>query len=87
MTKKFGLQSLPAKFEVPAFGRIRIAPPSVDRLQDRLQDVGEDRADHEVDLVALDEGLDLAHRDVGLELVVLHDDLDLAPAELAAERA
>ena len=51
-----------------------------------LQDVGEDRADHEVDLVALDEGLGLVDRDVGLELVVLHEQLDLAPAELAAER-
>ena len=56
-----------------------------DRLDDRDQDVGEDRADDEVDLVALDQRLDLAHRDVGLELVVLHDDLDVAAAELAAE--
>ena len=86
MTKKFALHSLPAKFDVPAFGEIRIAPPSVDRLHDRLQDVGEDRPDHEVDLVALDQRLDLADRDVRLQFVVLHDDLDLAPAELAAQR-
>ena len=56
------------------------------RLHHRDQDVGEHRADHEIDLVALDERLGLADRDVGLELVVLHDQLDLAPAELAAER-
>src|SRR5262249_19579882 len=57
-----------------------------DRLEDRLQDVGEDRADHEVDLVALDERLDLGDRDVRLEFVVLHQKLDLATAELVAER-
>ena len=56
------------------------------RLHHRDQDVGEDRADHEVDLVPLHVGLGLADRDVRLELVVLHDQLDLAPAELAAER-
>ena len=55
------------------------------RLEDRLQNIGEDRADHEVDLVALEQRLDLGDGDVGLEFVVLHDDLDLAAAELAAE--
>ena len=55
------------------------------RLHDRDQDVGEDRADHEVDLVALDIGLGLRHRDVGLELVVLHQHVGVASAELAAE--
>ena len=49
------------------------------------ENVGEDRADDEVDLVALDQRLDLGDGDVGLEFVVLHDDFDLAAAELAAE--
>ena len=55
------------------------------RLEDRGQDVGEHRTDDEIDLVALDEGLDLGDGDVGLELVVLDQELDVAPAELAAE--
>ena len=67
-------------------GLIRITPALGDRLHDRLEDVGEHRADHEVDLVAIDQRLDLGHRDVGLELVVGDHHLDLAAAELAAER-
>ncbi len=50
-----------------------------------LENVGEDRADHEVDLVALQQALDLGHRRIRLELVVDHDDLDIAAAHLAAE--
>src|SRR5207253_2744594 len=53
-------------------------------LVDRHQDVGEDRADDEVDLVALDELLGLADRHVGLQLVVLHRHCRGEPAELAA---
>jgi hypothetical protein len=56
-----------------------------DRLVDRAENVGEDRADHEVDLVALQQGLDLGHGDVGFQLVVDDDDLDLLAAHLAAE--
>ena len=67
-------------------GLIRMAPPSVTGFMIACEDVGEDRADHEIDLVALDQRLDLGHRDVGLELVVDDDHLDVAPAELAAER-
>ncbi len=55
------------------------------RLHDRLEDVGEDRPDHEVDLVAIDERLHLGDGHVGLEFVVLDQDLDIAPAQLAAE--
>ena len=54
------------------------------RLHDGDQDVGEDRADDEVDLVAVDQRLGLADGDVGLEFVVLDEQLDLAAAELAA---
>ena len=56
-----------------------------DRLVDRLQNVGEDRADHEVDVVSLQQSLDLDDRAVGLEFIVDIDDLDLAAAHLAAE--
>ena len=55
------------------------------RLHDRAEHVGEYRADDEIDLVAVDEGLDLADRDIGLELVVGYDDFGLAAAELAAQ--
>ena len=48
-------------------------------------DVGEDRADDEVDLVALEKALDLRDGHVGLQLVVDDDHLDVASAELAAE--
>jgi hypothetical protein len=51
----------------------------------RLQDVGEDRTDDEVDLVALQQALDLGHCCVGLELVIDHGDLDILAAHLAAE--
>ena len=57
-----------------------------DRLLDRLQDVGKHRPDHEIDLVAIDQRLDLADGHVGLELVIGDDDLGLAAAELAAQR-
>ena len=40
---------------------------------DRLQDVGEDRADHEIDLVALEQPLDLGHGCVGLQFVIRDD--------------
>ena len=56
------------------------------RLMNRLQDVGEDRPHHEIDLVAVEKALDLGHRHVGLELVVDGDDLHVATAQLAAER-
>ena len=50
-----------------------------------MQHVGEDRADDEIDLVALEESLDLGHRDVRLEFVVDDDHFRVEPAELAAE--
>ena len=55
-------------------------------LHHRDQDVGEHRTDHEIDLVALDQRLGLAHCHIRLQLVVPNDQLDLAPAELVAER-
>ena len=55
-----------------------------DRLGDRHQDVGEGRADDDLHLVALDQLLGLVDGDVGLQLVVLHDDLRVDAAELAA---
>ena len=39
-------------------------------FHDRGENVGKDRADHEIDLVAIDQRLDLIHGEVGLELVV-----------------
>ena len=56
-----------------------------DRLVDRLQDVGEDRPDHEIDLVALEQSLDLAHRAVGFKLIIGDHDFDVASTHLAAE--
>ena len=38
----------------------------------------------EIDLIALEEPLDLGHRDVGLEFVVDHDHLGVEAAKLAA---
>ena len=55
------------------------------RLHDRDQNVREDRADDEIDLVAVDQRLGLADGDVGLEFVILHDQFDFAAAELAAQ--
>ena len=55
------------------------------RFEDSPENIGEDRADDEVDLIALEQRLGLGDGDVGLEFVVLHDHLDLAAAELAAE--
>ena len=55
------------------------------RLVDGLQDVGEDRSHHEVDLVAFEQALDLGDGAVGLEFVVDHDDLDVPAGHLAAE--
>ena len=86
MTKKFGLHCLPAKFDVPAFGEMRNALELGDRLVDRQQHVGEDRADDEIDLIALEEPLDFGHRDVRLQFVVDDGHLRVEPAELAAER-
>ena len=54
-------------------------------LHDRGENVGKDRADDEIDLVPIDQRLDLVHGEVGLELVVRNDHLDIAPAELAVE--
>src|SRR5262249_21567055 len=54
-------------------------------LEDRLQNIGKDRSDDEVDLVTLDQSLCLGQSDVGLEFVVLHDHVHLAAAKLAAE--
>ena len=82
--KKNGLQPLPASGDGPALGLIRNTLASVIGFADRHQDVGEDRADHEVDLVALDELLGLADGHVGFQLVVLHDDAGRQAAELAA---
>ena len=67
-------------------GLIRNAPELGDRLVDRLQDIGEHRADDEIDVIALDEALDLGHRDVRLQFVVDDDHLRIRAAELAAER-
>src|SRR5262249_60720478 len=55
------------------------------RLEDRLKNIGKDRSDDEVDLVALNQSLCLEHSDVGFEFIVLHDHFDLAAAKLAAE--
>ena len=55
-------------------------------LHDRAEHVGEYRPDHEIDLVAIDERLDLADGDVGFALRVGDNDFDLAAAELAAQR-
>ena len=52
------------------------------RFEDRLQDIGKDRADNESDLVALDHGLDLVHRGIRFQFVILHDQLGLDAAEL-----
>ena len=52
---------------------------------DRLKDVGEDRPDDEIDLVAFEQALDLGDGAVRLEFVIGDDDLDVAPAHLAAE--
>ena len=86
MTKKFWLHCLPAKVDGPALGLIRKALLSVTGLADRLQDVGEDRTDDEIDLVALDEALDLGDGDIGLQFVVDDDHFGIGAAELAAER-
>ena len=56
-----------------------------DRLIDRAENVGENRADDEIDLVAVEQRLDLGDGDVGLKLVVGDDEVGLAAAELAAE--
>ena len=75
---------MPAKLDVPAFGDHE-GTALGHRLDDRGQDIGEHRTDNEIDLVALDEGLDLGYGDVGLELVVLDLEIDVAPAELVAK--
>jgi hypothetical protein len=49
---------------------------------DRLQHVGEDRADDEAGLVLLDKPPRPCHGDIGLQLVIDHDQVDVAPAEL-----
>ena len=55
------------------------------RLVDRLQDVGEDRPHHEIDLVALEQAFDLCHRGIRLQLVVDVDNFDFPAAHFAAE--
>ncbi len=85
MTKKFGLQSLPAKFEVPAFGLIRKAPPSVTGFMIACRMLEKIGPTTKSTLSRSTKRLDLGDRDVGLQLVVLDDHLDLAAAELAAE--
>ena len=52
---------------------------------DRHQDVREDRTNHEVDIVALDQAAHFLDRDIGLELVVDDDELDVFATHLAAE--
>src|SRR5262249_41299295 len=47
---------------------------------------GKDRTDYELDLIALDERLDFGHGEVGLELIVGNDHLNLSAPELAIER-
>ena len=51
----------------------------------RLQDVGEDRSHHEINLVAFEQALHLDHGGVGFEFVVYRDDLDIATSHLAAD--
>ena len=55
-------------------------------LHDRGENVGEYRADDKIDLVAIHHRFDLVDRNVRLELVVLNQHLDLAPAQLAPQR-
>ena len=52
---------------------------------DRLQDVGEDRPDHEVDLVAFEQALYFCYGAVRLQLVVDDNDFDILAGHLAAE--
>ena len=52
---------------------------------DRLENVGEDRSHHEIDLVAFEQAFDLCHGAVRLEFVIDHHDVDVAAAHLAAE--
>ena len=84
MTKKFGLHCLPAKLDVPAFGEIRNAFELGDRLVDRLEHVGEDRAHDEIDLLPLEESFDLGHRHVRFEFIVDDGHFRVEPSELAS---
>ena len=56
-----------------------------DRFVNRLQDVGEDRSHHEINLVAFEQALHLGHGGIGLEFVIYRDDIDVAASHLAAE--
>ena len=56
-----------------------------DRLFDCAENVGEHRTDDKIDLVAVEQGFDLSHGEVGLELVVGDNKVGLAAAQLAAE--
>ena len=76
---------MPAKLEVPAFGLIRMTPRVGHRLHYRDQHVGEDRADDEIHLRAIDQCLRLVDRDIGLKLVVFDDNLHFATTELTAK--
>ena len=64
---------------------MRITLASVTGFVDGAENVREDRANDEVDLVAVDERFDFGDGDVGLELVVGDEDFGLAAAELAAQ--
>jgi hypothetical protein len=50
-----------------------------------LENVREDRTDHEVDLVPFEKSLDFRHGSVWLQFVVNHDDVDVSASHLAAE--
>src|SRR5581483_10620417 len=54
-------------------------------LVNRQQYVGKDRADHEINLVALEKALDLGDGGIRLQFVISDDDLDILAAHLAAE--
>jgi hypothetical protein len=66
---------------------MRKVPLSVTGPDDRLEDVGEHHADHEIHLVALQRGADLGDRHVGPQLIVDHQRLGGPAAELVVEVA
>jgi hypothetical protein len=50
---------------------------------DRLEHVGEDGADDEIDLVPLEKAFDFCHGNVGLEFVIDDAHFRIEPTELA----
>ena len=62
---------------MPALGLIMKAPLSVTGLR-MTANLLEHWTNHEIDLVALDEGFDLGNGDVGLEFVILNEELDVS---------